>query len=327
MNWLLRRLLALWVQFRVRPENAAAQLQGRNHPVCYVLERRSVTDLAVLQAACLALKLPRPNRPLGSGLPEPRSYFYLSQPRSFWSTRPAARPPAQLAHMIRVLRADPEADFDLVPVAVYWGRAPQREASWLRLLLVEDWVLTTRLQKFLQVLFNGRDTLVELDEPMSLRELLGADLKLAQRGRRVTRTLRALYARRRAARIGPDLSHRRTIVNEVLRTRAVRAAVAQEMRAKKLTRRRAVLRARADALEIAANYSPRLRALHGARADAAVEPPVRRRGIRSRTHAGAGRRGERDHLRALPPQPHGLPAARLRDLRAGLCGAAHRRRE
>ena len=53
MNWLLRRVLALGVQFRVRPENAAALLQGCSHPVCYVLERRSVTDLAVLQEACL----------------------------------------------------------------------------------------------------------------------------------------------------------------------------------------------------------------------------------------------------------------------------------
>ncbi len=255
MNWLLRRVLALGVQFRVRPENAAALLQGCSHPVCYVLERRSVTDLAVLQEACLALKLPRPGRRLGGALKDQRSYFYLTQPRRLWSTRPAAHPPTQLAQMIRVLRADPAADFALVPVAVYWGRAPQREASWLRLLLVEDWVLTTRLQKFLQVLVNGRDTLVELDEPLSLRTLLGADLQVAQRGRRVTRTLRALYARRRAARIGPDLSHRRTIVNEVLHTRAVRAAVSQEMRAKGLTRRKAMLRARAYALEIAANYS------------------------------------------------------------------------
>ena len=147
MNWLLRRVLALGVQFRVRPENAAALLQGCSHPVCYVLERRSVTDLAVLQEACLALKLPRPGRRLGGALKDQRSYFYLTQPRRLWSTRPAARPPTQLAQMIRVLRADPAADFALVPVAVYWGRAPQREASWLRLLLVEDWVLTTRLHE------------------------------------------------------------------------------------------------------------------------------------------------------------------------------------
>ena len=157
--------------------------------------------------------------------------------------------------MIRTLRADPAADFCLVPVAVYWGRAPQHEASWWRLLLAEDWVLTSRLRKLLQVLFNGRDTLVEFDAPLSLRELLGAELAATTRGWRVARSLHALYARRRAVRIGPDLSHRRTLVNAVLRTRAVRAAVTLEMRTRRLSRRKAMLRARADALEIAANYS------------------------------------------------------------------------
>jgi glycerol-3-phosphate O-acyltransferase len=255
MNWLLRRLLALWVRYRVVPEDAAAQLRGRDHPICYVLERRSVTDLAVLQQACLALRLPRPGKPLRGGTRGQRSFFYLTQPRGFWGERLDRRPPPQLAQMIAALRADPQADFELVPAAVYWGRAPQKEGSWLRLLLVEDWAITTRARKFLQVLFNGRDTLIELDEPQSLRALLGAQLGSAVRGRRVARALRGLYARQRAARIGPDLSHRRTIVNRVLRTRAVRAAVAQEMRDKGLTRHKALQRARGYVWEIAANYS------------------------------------------------------------------------
>jgi glycerol-3-phosphate O-acyltransferase len=157
--------------------------------------------------------------------------------------------------MIAALTADPQMDIELVPVAVYWGRAPQKEGSWFRLLLVEDWALTTRARKFLQVLFNGRNTLIEFDEPISLRVLLGDEAGSAVRGRRVTRALRALYAKQRAARIGPDLSHRRTIVNRVLRTRAVRSVVAQEMREKKITRRQGMLKARQYAEEIAANYS------------------------------------------------------------------------
>lgn len=254
MNWLLRRLLGLWVRFKVHPEDAAALLAGRARPFCYVLERRSVTDLALLQDACLALKLPRPGKRL-SGARELRSFFYLGGTRGFWNTRPDRSPPPQLAQMIAVLRADPAADFDLVPTAVYWGRAPQKEASWLRLLLVEDWALTSRVRKFMQVLFNGRATLIEFEAPLSLRELLGEQAGEAPRGRRVARTLRAVYARRRAARIGPDLSHRRTIVNQVLRTRAVRAAVAQEMRTRRLPRYKALQRARGYAWEIAANYS------------------------------------------------------------------------
>ena len=255
MNWLLRWVLSLWVRFKVLPEDVAVQLRARPRPLCYVLETRSGADLAVLQQACAALQIPRPNRPLGGGTHEQRSYLWLTQPRGLWGQRLDRRPPRQLAQMIAALRADPEADFELVPAAVYWGRAPQKEASWLRLLLSEDFGVTSRARRFLQVLLNGRDTLLELDEPLSLRALLGAELGSAVRGRRVVRTLRALYARRRAARIGPDLSHRRTIVNRLLRTRAVRAAVAQEMRDRRLPRHKALQRARGYAWEIAANYS------------------------------------------------------------------------
>jgi glycerol-3-phosphate O-acyltransferase len=255
VNWLLHRVLAIWVRFRVLPEDMAARLQSRTARVCYVLERRSITDLAVLQRACVRLKLPRPGKRLLGGSSDLRSYFYLSSPRGFWDERLDRRPPPQLEQMLAALDRDPDLDVELVPVAVYWGRAPQREASWLRLLLVENWALTSRARKLLQVLFNGRNTLVELEDPLSLRRLLGEEAALSVRGRRVARSLRALYAQHRAARIGPDLSHRRTIVTRVLRTRAVRVAVAQEMHDKSLTRRMALFQATRYAEEIAANYS------------------------------------------------------------------------
>ena len=256
MNWLLRRLLALWVRFKVRPDDAASRLQQRNNPLCYVLETRSATDLAVLQNASVRLKLPRPGKRLAAQSKELRAFFHLSRPRGFWDERLDRRPPPQLRQMIDLLRAQPELDIDLVPVAVYWGRAPQKEASWFRLLLVEEWALASRARKFLQVLFNGRDTILEFDEPISLRTLMGAGAGSESQGRRVARALRAAYAKSRAALIGPDLSHRRTIVSRILRTRAVRAAVAQEMRDKKITRRQAIVQARRYAEEIAANYSP-----------------------------------------------------------------------
>src|SRR5215470_12373691 len=208
MDWLIRRLLALWVRFKVRPDEGVAHLRDRDRPVCYVLESRSVTDLAVLQNACVRLKLPRPQKRLLPRAKDLRSFFYLSRPHGFWDERIDRRPPPQLQEMIAALATDPQLDVELVPVAVYWGRAPQKERSWFRLLLVEDWALTTRARKFMQVLFNGRNTLLEFDEPLSLRTLVGEEAGTAVRGRRVTRALRTLYAKRRAARIGPDLSHR-----------------------------------------------------------------------------------------------------------------------
>ena len=84
MNWLLRRLLALWVRFTVRPNDAAARLRGVDNPLCYVLERCSVTDLAVLQNACVKLKLARPGKRLLRQSRDLRSFFYLTRPLGFW---------------------------------------------------------------------------------------------------------------------------------------------------------------------------------------------------------------------------------------------------
>jgi glycerol-3-phosphate O-acyltransferase len=258
MQGLLRRVLALWVRAALRPEDALSRLAARTVPICYVLERRSPSDLAVLQNVCLRERLPRPGRRL---LPQQlrnlRSWFALTKSVGLWRTRVDRRPPEQLLALIEALRRDPSLDVSLVPAAVYWGRAPSKERSLIRLLLSEDWVIGSRVRRFFTVLFNGRSTTVQLGEPISLRGLLEADADTALTGRRVARQLRNQFARLRTARMGPDLSHRRTIVAEVLRTRAVRAVVAQEVGEQDRRKRRAtLLEARRYANEIAANYSP-----------------------------------------------------------------------
>src|SRR3954452_3013165 len=106
-SWLLRRLLALWVRFKGRPDEAVSHLRDRDKPVCYVLESRSAIDLAVLQNACVKLKLPRPQKRLLPKAKDLRSCFYLSRPRGFWDERIDRRPPAQLQEMIAALGADP----------------------------------------------------------------------------------------------------------------------------------------------------------------------------------------------------------------------------
>jgi glycerol-3-phosphate O-acyltransferase len=96
--------------------------------------------------------------------------------------------------------------------------------------------------------------MVEMGEPISLRSLLD-EAPAQDQARRVTRILRGNLRRQRATRIGPDLSHRRTIVARVLRARAVRAVVAAEAREKHDKYRPGLLQARKYAFEIAANYS------------------------------------------------------------------------
>ncbi len=73
--------------------------------------------------------------------------------------------------------------------------------------------------------------------------------------RKLLKDMRAEFRHMRVDTLGPDLSRRRAIIAQVLRTRAVRQAVRQEIRDTKRTRRDGLLVARRHALEIAANYS------------------------------------------------------------------------
>ena len=257
MQGMLSRVLALWVRATLRPEDASTRL-ARPVPTCYVLERRNGSDFAILQRLCVRERLPRPGRRLlALQLRGARSYFALQRSVGLWRSRLDRRPPQLLRALIEQLRADPSLDVTLVPAAVYWGRAPQKERSLIRLLLAEDWVIASRVRRFFTVLFNARNTTVQLGEPVSLRGLMEADGDAAATARRVARLLRMQFSHMRTARLGPDLSHRRTIVSEILRTRAVRAAAAQLARDQgKGARRAALLQARRFAEEIAADYSP-----------------------------------------------------------------------
>ncbi len=258
MQGSLGRFLAPWVRATLRPEDAPARLSTRSVPVCYVLEQRSRIDLAVLQDACVRHRLPRPGRRLfAPRLRTARSSFALARSVGLWRTRLDRRPPELLQSLIEALRTNGELDVSLVPAAIYWGRAPSKEGSLIRVLLSEDWAFASRLRRFFTVLLNGRNTTVQLGEPLSLRSCIEAGADNAVTARRVMRALRTQFLRLRTAHIGPDLSHRRTIVAEVLRTRAVRAAVAQLVREQSgLTRHQGLLQAERDAHEIAANYSP-----------------------------------------------------------------------
>ena len=151
--------------------------------------------------------------------------------------------------------ADPVLELDIVPVAVYWGRAPQREKSFLGLLFSENWAFVGPFRRLLSIVFNGRGTLIRFGEPRPIQGYAAAGPDGARGARKLLKDMRAEFRHMRVDTLGPDLSRQRAIIAQVLRTRAVRQAVRQEIRDTKRTRRDGLLVARKHALEIAANYS------------------------------------------------------------------------
>ncbi|MDH5622819.1 MAG: glycerol-3-phosphate 1-O-acyltransferase PlsB, partial [Gammaproteobacteria bacterium] len=148
-----------------------------------------------------------------------------------------------------------EQELLLIPVAIYWGRSPEKERSVFKLMLSENWDIVGRTRKFFVTLLLGRDTLLRFSHALPIRSICtgGIDAEIA--ARKAFRILRVHFRQRRVATVGPDLSHRRTLVQQVLRTPTVRKAILAE--AGDDYRKQEVSRRKAEkyALEIAADIS------------------------------------------------------------------------
>jgi glycerol-3-phosphate O-acyltransferase len=251
---LVRRFVALWVRPSVLPDGLAGNfVQGR--AVVYALEKRSLVDVAVLEYVCRDRKLPMPLAPpAGAGRPGV-GVLFLERRAGLFRTRIDRRTPEALRDLTSAAATDLAFDADIVPVSLFWGRAPGRERSWFRLLVAEGWDIGGRFRKVLSLLVNGRNLLLLFGDALPLQPSIADTRGLPIGPRRLSRQLRTQFRNQRVATIGPDLSHRRTIVALVLKTHAVRDAVRGEMQAKGISRRDALKTARGYAYEIAANYS------------------------------------------------------------------------
>ena len=253
---MLRGVMRVFVRPTVVPEDALSRLHGRARPLLYVLEERNTSDLLALEIACMDGGLRRPGKRLKvRDLDLPYSALALERRAGVLRRRADRRMPAELARAVAAAGVDGALELDVVPVAVYWGRAPQREKSFLGLMFSENWALVGPFRRLLSIVFNGRSTLIRFGEPRSIRGYAATGPDGTRGARRLLRDMRAEFRHMRTDTLGPDLSRQRAIVAQVLRTRAVRQAVRQEIRDTKRTRRDGLLVARRHALEIAANYS------------------------------------------------------------------------
>lgn len=253
---LLGHLLEPWVKVRRDPAEPTTLLKP-GVPVCYVIERDGISDALILDRSCREAGLPSPMQPL-AGTRRRRSVFALGRNDSLLLGKSRQRAPKDaLGQMVRLLEADPERDLQIVPVSIYVGRAPSRDTGWFRVLFSENWVVVGHFRRLLALLLNGRDTVVQFSAPVSLREALAeAGAMPPERfARKIARVLRVHFRRIRAAVIGPDLSHKRTVVDAVLNAEPVRAAIASTASKEKITYAKAWRRAQKLMLEIAADYS------------------------------------------------------------------------
>jgi glycerol-3-phosphate O-acyltransferase len=251
----LRRLLYVWVRSETINQPAFNLKLEPGKPVVYVLQRESVSDLAVVDHECSQSGLPRPVAEVQVGATlEPKAYFYLS-PEADWLGRqekPGSSP--TLVRLLAAVEQDQQCDVQIVPVSVFWGQSPDRETSPWKLLFADNWAVTGRLRKLLNIILFGRMTRVQFSDPVPLRALVEQSKAQERTLRMVQRVLRVHFRNLKTAVIGPDLSHRRTLVKGLIDEPQVQQAIAASISSEGTSREKTKQQALKYANEIASDY-------------------------------------------------------------------------
>jgi len=259
LRWylILREILYLWVKPRIKADPDGNFGGNGDKPVCYVMDSYALSSVLILDKYCEQQKLARPLSP-AAGLPESpnRSYAVLKRLKGLFFRSPDPRSHSKMLQLvIEKSWANPDLDIQLVPVTILVGQRPSKDSGLTRVIFTENWEIGGRFRRLFNTLVNGRKTFIQFSRPVSLRELAAEGLEAPIALRKVSRILRVHFKRVRTAAIGPDLSHRRTMVDQVVNSPTVRAAIEEEARRSGITKDQARRLATKHVREIAANYS------------------------------------------------------------------------
>lgn len=225
-------------------------------PIIYSVFYPSLSERLVIDKEVRALGWPSAYHQQNTNNLSTKPFFSLyRRSRAPFQRKPTPVVSRDLISQAKWLAEHPNNDVQIVPVRVFWGRAPEKENSFLRIWLQLSGTFGGRLATLMAVLLNGRNTFVHFSRPISLRELYQQEQNPEKLSRKVARILRVHNRQVTASVLGPDLSHRRTLVYQLPNKPLVLKAIEEEAESKGISKEAARKRALKYADEIASNIS------------------------------------------------------------------------
>ncbi len=188
----------------------------------------------VVDQACSDHGLPRPSDTLNGNL-EARSFFFLGRSDGAWGRKSQRRQSARMARLfehqsenVKATGTDSESrqgPIKIVPVSLFWGHQPNREKSLSSLFLSDNWTVTSRFKKLLAMMIHPGHILVQFSDPVVLTDIIEDEPNREKQIRRLLRLLRVHFNHQKLAILGPDLSHRRTLINAIMSDDGVQQSI------------------------------------------------------------------------------------------------------
>lgn len=253
---LLQKLIYRFVKTRhIGPDISEFNLD-LSKPIVYAMLYPSLAEKLVIDKEALALGWPSPAEQRLQSSPSSRPFFSIyRRSRALFQHSPTPVVSRKLVKYADWLKESPDNNIQIIPARVFWGKEPAKERSFLKTWLQISGTFGGRFSTLMAVLLNGRDTFVHFSRPISLRDLLEENQSSEVLARKVARILRVHNRQLSASVIGPDLSHRRTLVHQLPNKPLVLKAIEEEAKSKNISKEKARKQALKYADEIASNIS------------------------------------------------------------------------
>ena len=255
--WLMNFFLTRWVRLQAIVTNHDALKPTAGSHTCYVIPNESWTDALILNEHCKENKLPLPlsSTATQSDQSSASLLFLKTTEVNLLGKKAVSDHSIRELELLLSLYAQKKLQsVRFVPASVHWGRSPDKENSFWKIIFADTWTVPGLLKKTFMVFIHGRNTILQIGEPVSIDQLIDDNFSQNRRARKILRIFRVYFRRKREALVGPDLSHRRTLVEQILRTTSVSRAIADEAN-QGMPLYKAQVKARKYANEIAADYS------------------------------------------------------------------------
>ncbi len=255
----LRWPLRLFVTSKLVPKDPCSELGiDPEKPIIYVLKSESASDLLALESVCNRLSLPAPTQPITIGGKElPRYFCVQGRKPLFGEQEDGSKFITRFSELVSQLRSSDEADVQLVPVSLFWGRNAGHTNDSMTSAVLQD-EHASWLRKLMMVIFLGRDNFVRFSLPISMQTLLedrGSDKRIAHK---LSRLARFHFHRQTQAMLGPKLLYRKTLDRKIIESPALTVVMKEYAEQKNLTQLQVEKEIQGYIDEIAANYSERM---------------------------------------------------------------------
>lgn len=253
-NPLASRVLSSAINVRSRPAIIDALEINPKWPVIYVLGDRAWSSLLVLDLECTRLGLPLPLDPITTPyLQRWRSVYTIAPRRPFkaWLKKQPKRS-RMIRGIVELLRDHPDDEIQFVPVSVFWGRPVAKQKNWLDMIFADAWAMG-RFRKLLTILFHGRDTLLNFSKAISIKASDFTDKSNDEFIDAIQDLLSTHQQQIKTTTLGPDISHRRTLIRQLLTKPDVKKAIEKRCHEDNISEYKASLQAQRYLYEIVAD--------------------------------------------------------------------------